>query len=209
MCIIDLSHIIDNHTPVYPGTELADIRATNILESDGFIEHRISFHTHTGTHIDAPAHILPQSKKLSDYSIKDFIGNGCVIDCRDVSIISPNFIEQNIPPGPIPEFILLFTNWDKYWGKDAYFKNFPVLHPECGIFLYQKGIKGIGIDAISIDAVENETLPAHHSLMGKEILIVENLTGLEQLLGKSFEFYCIPIKLNCPDGSPVRAFAKY
>lgn len=209
MDFIDLSHTIDNCTPVYPGTAQAEIRDVNTLEADGFIEHRISFHTHTGTHIDAPAHILAGGKKITEYKILDFIGKGCIIDCRDIKLITPNHIEMNLPKKVHPEFILFYTNWDKYWGTNEYFKNFPVIQPECGDYLHQLGIKGIGIDAISVDNVENEILPAHRSLMDKEILIIENLTHLGQLQGKTFEFYCMPVKLNCPDGGPVRAFAKY
>jgi kynurenine formamidase len=44
-------------------------------------------------------------------------------------------------------------------------------------------------------------------LFGAGLILIENLTGLEQLIGKPFLFSCLPLKLDQGDGSPVRAVA--
>jgi arylformamidase len=55
--------------------------------------------------------------------------------------------------------------------------------------------------------VETESLPNHNIFLGKEILLIENLTNLDKLPESSFLFYTIPLKIENADGSPVRAFA--
>jgi len=50
-------------------------------------------------------------------------------------------------------------------------------------------------------------LPNHHILLGKEIVIIENLYNLDKLPDSVFTFQCVPLKIENADGSPVRAFA--
>ena len=64
MRIIDLSHPIHPTKPVYPGTAPPSIAATAALDKDGFEEHQITFTTHTGTHVDAPSHMLADAETL-------------------------------------------------------------------------------------------------------------------------------------------------
>ena len=59
MKAIDLTHIITEDMPVYPGTEPPKLTPANSYERDGFKETLLSLYTHTGTHIDPPAHIFP------------------------------------------------------------------------------------------------------------------------------------------------------
>ena len=48
----------------------------------------------------------------------------------------------------------------------------------------------------------------HRMFMQKNILIIENLTNIDKLPKKIFEFTCLPLKIEDSDGSPVRAIAK-
>ena len=63
MLTVDLTHIIHPDMPVYPGTEQPVFEAGTSLEIEGFLEKKISFFSHTGTHMDAPAHIIKNAKK--------------------------------------------------------------------------------------------------------------------------------------------------
>ena len=74
-------------------------------------------------------------------------------------------------------------------------------------------LKGVGFDAFSVDKVVSaekvtpETLPNHHILLAKEILLIENLTNLSLLPKDVFSFQCLPMKIENADGSPIRAIA--
>ena len=79
--IIDLTHKIEMNMPVYPGTEAPSIIEVSSIEKDKFLEHKISLFSHTGTHIDAPAHIIWGGMTLDEFPVSAFVGLGLVIDC--------------------------------------------------------------------------------------------------------------------------------
>lgn len=57
MRVIDLTHTISENMPVYPGTEPPVLAGANTYEKDGFKETKLTMYTHTGTHMDPPAHL--------------------------------------------------------------------------------------------------------------------------------------------------------
>jgi kynurenine formamidase len=76
------------------------------------------------------------------------------------------------------------------WGRPGYFEKYPVLAPETALWLVSRPLKGIGIDAPSFDPVEGSQR-IHHILLGKGLLLVENLTGLERIKGRDFFFSAV------------------
>lgn len=68
-------------------------------------------------------------------------------------------------------------------------------------------LKGVGTDTISVDEMASSALVVHRTFFAASLLIVENLAGLEALIGKEFIFSCLPLKIADADGSPVRAVA--
>ena len=63
------------------------------------------------------------------------------------------------------------------------------------------------MDVISVDAEGSKRFPIHKRLLGRNIVIIENLTGLENINREQFIFSCFPLKFEDADGSPVRAVA--
>jgi arylformamidase len=66
MKVVDLSHLITVSMPVYPGTEPPRIEDACTIPEHGFAEKRLTMFSHTGTHIDAPGHILAGGARLDD-----------------------------------------------------------------------------------------------------------------------------------------------
>ncbi|MFA6334985.1 MAG: cyclase family protein [Bacteroidales bacterium] len=207
MEIIDLTQTISSTMPVYPGTEPPVITDATTIEKDGFAEKRISFFSHTGTHIDAPGHILRGRSTLDQFNADKFIGKGLVIDvtkCK-TGIIEKECLEKYSAEIAGCDFIIFRTGWDKKWGTENYFIGFPILSADAVKWLCSFNIKGIGFDCISVDPVDSAGLPNHRILLNKDLVIVENLCNLDQLTGLPFLFSCLPLKIENSDGSPVRA----
>lgn len=207
---LDLSHRIDEQTTVYPGTEPPQIQVANTIERDGFAELRVSFYSHTGTHIDAPCHILPGTRALDDFPVNQFIGQALVVDCRAFigQEITLDFLQSYQKAIEKIEFILLRADWSAHWTSATYFEGYPTLSREAAEWLVQFPLKGIGLDMISIDRVDASDLPIHHIVLAKEILIIENLCRLDQL-PPQFLFQCLPLPIRAADGAPVRAIAQF
>ena len=209
MKVTDLTHMIHTEMPVYPGTERPVLQKANTLEKDGFQEAKITMYSHTGTHIDAPAHMLREGLYLDDFKIDQFIGKALILDFSKIDV--PLVELDNLRPYEEKirkvDFIILRTGWSNYWGEDKYYENFPTLSEESAQWLSEFNLKGIGIDAISIDDMNTDTFAIHKLFLAKNILIIENLTNLESIDHEYFILSIMPLKTKSADGSPVRAFS--
>lgn len=206
--IIDLTHTLKNNITVYPNTLEPVFEQGNTIEQDGFAEINMTMCTHTGTHIDAPAHIIPNTKSLDEFGVEKFIGLATVIDCSQIERIDVDFLEEKKNTIKAVEFLLFYTGWQHKWNSENYFDEFPTLTIEAAKWLTQFDLKALGFDAISVDKMTDPNLPNHKILLKEEILIIENMTNLDQLISKTFELNCIPLKIQHSDGSPIRAFAR-
>lgn len=209
--VIDLSRTISEGMPVYPGTEPPTVMEANTIENDGFAEKIIRLYSHTGTHIDAPCHIIKGAPSLEELGIEHFTGSGIMLDLysrikesRDIELSDLLPFKASI--GAV-DFVLFKTSWSGFWGTQRYFDRYPLLSMDAAKWLSGFKLKGIGVDMISIDANGSPDMPIHRTFLEKDIVIVENLTNLEPLAGRSFIFCCFPLKMKGSDGSPARAVA--
>ena len=97
MRVIDLTHTIREAMPVYPGTEPPVFAPANSYEADGFKETKLTLYTHTGTHMDPPAHLFPGRTTLDQFPPEQFIGRALVVHCQDLQPGSAITMEQLRP----------------------------------------------------------------------------------------------------------------
>jgi len=207
MKVIDLTHTINENMPVYPGTERPRLTVANTYEKDLFKETLITMFSHTGTHIDPPAHIIEGAATLDSFEVAQFVGKALVIDCREVENgeITRELIESHKGADGV-DFLLFNTGWDKKWGTDEYFIGFPCLTMEAVHYVIKGEYKGIGFDTISLDPVAE--LTRHRYLFFENSIInIENLKDLDRCGKEPFTLACLPIKTRDSDGAPCRAIA--
>jgi arylformamidase len=205
--VLDLTHTIAEGMPAYPGTEPPTLQQANTVEKDGFAEMLVTMYSHTGTHIDAPAHMLAGAPTLDELGAGHFVGKACVIDVTTHALVETSFLEAQTALLEGCDFVLFHTGWSRYWGEERYFADFPTLSLEAAQWLAGRGLKGIGFDAISVDPVGSVAFANHFVFFRAGMICIENLTGLDALVGRQFLFSCLPLKLAQADGSPVRAVA--
>jgi kynurenine formamidase len=205
MKVIDLSHLINPDITVFPGTEKPIFERIDI---EGYDELKITMFTHTATHMDAPCHILKNTKALDDFPVDKFVGKGIVINCKNITgkSITLDFLKPHEEKIKDAAFILFNSGWSLKWKTDAYFDNFPTLTAEAARWLTHFKLQGIGLDSISLDEVSDLNLPNHKIVLKEEILIIENMTNMDSL-PEEFMFQCFPLKIEKADGSPIRAVA--
>ena len=211
MRIIDLTHVISEDMPVYPGTEGPKLQPANSYEVDGFKETLMIMYTHTGTHMDPPAHLYKGRTSLDQFPVSQFIGKALVIDCTDLKegdLITIDRINKVREKADKAEFILFRMGWDKYWGTEKYFGDYPYIDDDVVEYLIKENKKGVGLDVIGIDPIAHDTLPIHKKLFkNNEIVVIENLMNLDQVGDDLFLFSALPLKHIDGDGSPIRAVA--
>ena len=209
MWIVDLSQLITPDMPVFPGARPPELEVASTVEQNGFHEIHLTMHLHTGTHVDSPAHVLSGGRNLSDYNPDAFVGPALVLDFTGLNrpVIEASDLEGLFEPISRAEFVLLRTGWDRWWGTEKYFGRFPVLSVEAATRLAGFNLKGLGVDAISVDPVDSKDAPVHKALLSRGILIYENLTNLGCLPAGLFTLVAAPLPAKGADGAPVRALA--
>jgi kynurenine formamidase len=209
MILIDLSHPLFDSMPVYPGSESPAFETVATVSHEGYAEKRISFFSHTGTHLDAPSHVLPQGLSLDRLSVDHFAGSASVLDFSSDSQRSIE-IDDLAPYRYLiqrSDFVLIHTGWSRHWGHACYNTGYPVLSERAADWICGFGLKGLGVDAISVDSPLSPGLPVHRRLLEQQLIIVENLNRLQDLPQSGFIFFALPLRIQDGDGSPVRAVA--
>jgi arylformamidase len=78
------------------------------------------------------------------------------------------------------------------------------LNPALIDALHEKGVRLIGLDGPSVDAVDAKNLVAHHQLLQYKMSWLENL-ALSHVAEGDYILIALPLKFTQLDASPVRA----
>jgi arylformamidase len=205
--VIDLSRTLRTGMPVFP--EDPEV----VLEPAGALEPwrvtRLSLGTHSGTHIDAASHFVPGGTTIDRYPLERFVLPAWVVPAvagENQAVEWPS-LAAGLPDSLEGAAVLLHTGWDHHWGTPRALRH-PFLSAAAAAGLVERGAGLVGTDALNVDATEGGTTHAHAALLGADILIVENLTGLDALeSGRSYVCAFVPLRIEGADGSPIRAFA--
>lgn len=201
MKIYDISMSISENMTVYKNLESKKPKfyQSAIFEKDNHYETDISMNMHTGTHIDAPLHMIRDGQPMSVYSVNDFISEARVLDLTHLKnmITKDDIISYNIKKGDF----LLFKTRNSY--TDGFDKDFVFLEKTGASFLCEVGVKGVGIDALGIERSQPEH-ETHKSLLEKGIMIVEGLF-LKDVPAGSYQLIILPLKLLETEAAPARA----
>jgi len=194
MKIIDLTHLVTNGMPVFPGDNPPKLERGQ--DEGNMVHYYLESGMHVGTHIDGPLHFVPGGKKLSEIEVSKFVARGNLIDARGKSEIDVDLLEgRNIKAG---DCVLVHTDFDKKFGESSYYEDYPVLTEAFAQKLVELKINFIGLDTPSPDKAP---YTIHPILLKEEILIIENMKGLDQLLGvDEFEVVALPGKFDAEAG---------
>lgn len=200
MRYIDLSHTMKNHMPIYPGDKTVEIMSKDC--GSDIIGNTLHCSMHNGTHIDAPGHMVPGGKNIADVPVDTFIGTGILLDVRGKKQISADVISG--VPLLAHSIVLIYTGYSEMFHSKEYFETYPPITEDFAQELIKAGVKMVGMDTPSPDYAP---FAVHKMLFRHNILIIENLTRLDQLLGKTFEVIALPINIEA-DGALARVIAR-
>lgn len=205
--IVDLSHSIETGMTFFPGDPEPRVTPAP-MEPPWQVTH-LDIGSHTGTHIDAAKHFIVGGHAIDEYPLERFLVSACVVpvELGDDEPISASVVRAHLAAAPRSGAVLFRTGWDEKWGTEQYLRH-PYLSREAAEAMVGAGVSLVGIDALNVDSTVSGTTAVHEVLLGSDVLIVENLTGLASL--RSAVLYrCafLPLKIRDGDGSPIRAFA--
>ena len=215
MQLIDLSHTIEQGMPLFSPTAPQPkiypwLSHTQAAQSGRYFDctceiTEVRFLTSIGTYIDSPYHFHPDKESVEGLELVQCVLPGLVVDCTTAKKnqpLSPEFLNGL---DLIGKAVLIHTGWSQYWGGTEY-SDHPFLLRETAEAVSQGGARLVGIDCLMIDDVRNPERPVHVTLLEKDILIVENLTNLNNLPNTGFTFHAAPVKVSGAASFPVRAY---
>ncbi|UOQ57770.1 cyclase family protein [Leucobacter allii] len=217
MPIVELSHPIRDGMPVYPGDPEVSISSALGVADDGVAVARLDLGSHTGTHLDAPAHSVSGGRTVDRIPVEMLLGRARVLRAAGAAGREPGPGERigaerivGGIPERLPGIVLVATGWDRRFGGPEALGH-PHLAPELVALLWERGARVLGVDVFSPDpsaagAENGGGMPVHAFWLGRDGVIVENLARLIEL-PEEVEVSLLPLHLAEGDGSPIRALA--
>ncbi len=223
--VYDISMTIEPDMPVYKGRKEMAPRLVTLFshdsagndqsdnnnqsdsnhQSSSIHQSEITMNIHTGTHIDAPLHMIKEGAKFDYFTDDDLLTPCQVLDMSEIQekITAADLEKLDIRGG---NFILLKTrNSDPGFLED---------NPEKFIYLEESGARmlaelepqpaGVGIDALGIER-DQPGHPSHRALLKKKIIILEGLR-LKKVPEGFYTLLLAPLKFKTTEGAPARAF---
>lgn len=209
MTLIDLSHPITTGMPVYPGDPQVSIKPALHIDTDGANVAQLRLGSHTGTHLDAPAHAVAGGRTVDQIDLKLLHGTASIMQVQaPASARSIGIDDLASLPDQLPNIVCIATGWDRYF-HDPLREQHPYIDLGLARALWQRGARVLGVDTLSPDptAEASAQIPVHDFWLGNDGIIVENLKGLTGLPDR-VELSMLPLNLIGCDGSPVRAVAR-
>lgn len=201
---IDISWPLSPTMTAYKDRRVVQILPTKFFEIDAARESLMTLSSHTGTHIDAPAHFLRDGATAETISLHALIGTCVVLDMTAcTSCIARSDLEQHAAVMTEGARILLKTRNSLRAPHDPFDVSFIYLAADAAAYVRDKNVALIGIDYLGIER-QQPGHPTHRTLLQQGIVIVEGLRlgAIEQ---GSYELICLPLLLPGLDGAPARA----
>jgi kynurenine formamidase len=246
--IVDLSHLIVSDPPELPDflrsevsyndhaygagefEQLLSIDRSLLLREEGPAGERLSIGTHSVTHLDAPYHYNSTiqgrpSETIDELPLEWFFAPGVVVDAlerEDGDAVTAEQMQAGIEAAghelqPL-DIVLVQTGTDRLYGRPDYMHHGPGVSAEATRWLWEQGVRVMGIDAWGWDAPlrlqaevarernESGILWAAHQV-DLPYSQIERLTNLAALPKAGFKVACFPLKISRASAAPARVVA--
>jgi arylformamidase len=208
--IIDVSIPVHPGMLVYPEDPAVELEpAKRIDRGDPSNVSTLRLGTHTGTHVDPPAHFLPGGPTADVLPLDVLVGPAVVVDLRDAEgAIGPADLDRLALPDGV-ERLLLRTANSELWGRSAgaaFPDSWIGLAADGAGWIVEHGVRLAGIDFLSIEPPDTGVgvgFPTHRALLAAGVVVVEGLDLREAPAGR-YEMLCLPLRLAGGDGAPAR-----
>jgi kynurenine formamidase len=209
---------------------LYGVPARLLRDGEGWSREVVSLGTHNSTHVDAPYHYNSRiqgrpAASIDELPLEWFFGPGVVVDFsdrEDGDAITADAMEQALLDAGHPLFrgdiVLVRTGRDAFYGQPDYIDRGPGVTAEATRWLYDRGVRVMGIDAWgwdrplpmqATDALDQDAAgvfwAAHQ--VGLSYSQIERLVGLDQLPSHGFHVACFPLRIVRASAAPARVVA--
>ncbi|MGB9176952.1 MAG: cyclase family protein [Methanoregula sp.] len=195
MKLIDVTRPLIAGMLVYPGDVVPSFSQA---DHGRYLISDLHLSSHTGTHIDAPAHYLRSSDTIDTIPLDRFIGSCRVIDLSGTESTTITAADLEGTLQGVKR--LLMKTW--FSGEDTFTEDYPSLGYDAACCITDYGVECVGIDSPSIESFNCDG-SVHRRLLGNGCIIIE-LLNLSHVPAGDYEMVALPLRLAGLDGSPSR-----
>lgn len=204
--------VVDLSLPVSNSMRGVSIGSAKTIAADGWNATTLSLYSHSGTHMDAPRHFLPEGESLDRQDLDACCGPARIVNLAPVQprqLLTVADVESRLGEVYPGDRLLFRTDWHQRFGTREYREELPRISIELARWLVEKQVALIGVEPPSVADVNNmaELTEVHQILFRGGVVIVEGLAYLDQITEAEVEFIALPLKILDGDGCPVRAIA--
>lgn len=181
--MVELSHPWGHGVPSYPGQE--DIKMFRAVKhaQHGVLAWKINTIMHTGTHMNAPVHLVQRAGDLASIPAERFFGNGVVLDVPKpaYAVITADDLASATPTVQGGDIVVINTGWHhKYSDALEYYGQSPGLSKDAAGWLVDKGCRVVAMDTAQIDHPLATSLGPHRGgpIMNRLVADYQQATGL-------------------------------
>jgi arylformamidase len=203
--VYDVTVPLATGLPVYPGDPPFEIEAAAGLGSAPFRLSRLSLTTHTGTHVDAPAHFLEGGATIDQLPLEILVGKARVVEIVARERIDRSDLEAQDLRDDLR--VLLKTRMSGQLLRPGYQTDHLYLTKDAAQYLAQAGLKLVGFDYLSVDRHGSVDFPTHAALLGAGVVLIEGL-DLSEVEPGEYDLTCLPLRVAGGDGAPARVILR-
>jgi arylformamidase len=228
LILVDLSYDLYNGMPIYPGDPEYKHEYVSRGDKYGQATHsKVSMSVHSGTHMDAPLHFVPNGDSVEKFDVYSLLAYGAVLDLSYKQLGSPITTEdlrKFDPKVKQGRAVMLYTGFAARRGTQDFLYNWPYLSSSGADFLAERRVRVVGIEAQSIGGwwgrpgfnypartTRDEVVYVHHKLLSNGVLILEGVNNMDKVLnqceGGEALFLFPAVKIRGAEGAPVRPVA--
>jgi kynurenine formamidase len=150
----ELSHVWGHGVPTLPGYEDVKIFRSTTHAKNGVMAQRIRTIMHTGTHMNAPRHIVQQGIGVGEIALDRCFGPGVVVSIpkTEWQQVTATDLEAASPTIEAGDIVVIVTGWHrKYSDSIEYFGHSPGLSKDAAEWLVARDVKLVAVDTPQVD----------------------------------------------------------
>lgn len=215
--VIDLTQPLGPDTALWPGSPpfSADVIAEHAR--DGYYSRTFGLPEHSGTHLDAPAHFVPDGQRAHEIDAGRLVVECAVVDVAeeagsDYGLTRERLELDESEHGRLPEggAVLVRTGWDRHRADAQTYvgsMRFPGVEPDAAELIVERGCTGLGIDTLSVDPGRDKDFRVHHITLPAGLWQLEGLVNLDALPPRGATLFVGALRLVEGSGTPARVLA--
>jgi arylformamidase len=196
---------VSDRLPVWPESPGASLTPLQSLADGAEADvSELRMDVHTGTHLDAPSHMIAAAPTMDDYDLPTGLGEVVVVDTGEADELDADLLATIELPADARRVLLRTRNSARAELREPPFAtDYAALTLSGAEWLVERGVKLVGIDYLSIQRF-GDPLDTHLVLFRGGVTILEGL-WLGRVAPGRYELICLPLRLAGCEAAPARA----